>query len=121
MAGNAISDQRSAISDQRSAISDQRSAIRAGRRALLWCAGLCACVFVLAAARSARAVTITQVTTGPDCELPYNPYTHETATPHASYYDQNASTDYSYLCSLDEDHDGLDDHIENVIAKCFDP
>ncbi len=76
---------------------------------------------MLAAARSARAVTITQVTTGPDCELPYNPYTHETATPHASYYDQNASTDYSYLCSLDEDHDGLDDHIENVIAKCFDP
>lgn len=101
------------------------SSISNWRRVAVLCAGLGVCLFVLATARSAQAApTISWVTKGPDCELPYNPYTHETATPLAQYDDpRNLSypNDHSYRCSLDEDHDGLDDHIENVIAKCFAP
>lgn len=87
----------------------------------------------MAAARPAhaQAPTIVQSLDGPVCPLPYSPYTHETATPHATYCDNatpdapycdgSATTDFSYLCSLDEDRDGLDDHIENLIAQCFAP
>jgi hypothetical protein len=64
---------------------------------------------------------IVQVTVGPDCPLPYSPYTHETATPHAFYDDSQSPADYDFLCSLDQDHDGLDDHIENLVAECFAP
>ncbi len=99
-------------------VSDQRSAISVAWRALA-CVQVLACLCVLTVTQSAQAAPgIKWVTQGPDCDLPYNPYTHETAT-------QNAGVsyvgNYSYLCSLDEDHDGLDDRIENKIAKCFAP
>jgi hypothetical protein len=90
---------------------------------LLHCA--LALLALMSANRAWAADTIEEVTVGPTCDLPYSPYTHETATPLRSYSDAgttgSAADDVSYVCGLDEDRDGFDDHIESVIADCFAP
>ena len=87
--------------------------MRAGslvRTAGSWLLAIAISLLVMSFARAVRAAP--GVTYGPDCPLPYSPFAHETATPHSSYDDNGTdAADFSFMCSLDQDEDGFDDHV----------
>lgn len=89
---------------------------------LWWMLALATVLLAMSLASGARADTPKWVTIGPDCVLPYSPFAHETATPRAYYDDTSVDpSEFSFMCSLDQDDDGFDDNIESVIADCFAP